>query len=142
MKNYLDLAQNYLDTDRTVPHEIYLRLNERERQLITKMVEIKNKLKTEMDQSLPDRNMRLLKQSDSSKRRFRIDPKMLFAAAALLTVVIYFPISESIETKILLKEETVRFVDQLFQEDDETYILVDSGITNDWFNSSIIPDFQ
>ncbi len=142
MKNYLDLAQNFIDTDRTVPHEIFLLLNERERQLITKMVNIKDQLKTEMDQSLQDKDMRLLKQLDSRKRRFRIDLRILYAAAALFAIVIYFPISESIETKILLKEETVRFVDQLFQEDNETYILADLGITSDWFNSSsIIPDF-
>ena len=141
MKNYLDLAQNFIDTDRVIPHEIFLHLNGRERQLITKIVEIKNRLKTEMNQSLPDRDLRILKQSESGKRRFRMDLRILYAAAALFAVAIYFPISESIETKILLKEETVRFVDQLFQEDNETYILADSGITSDWFNSSIILDF-
>lgn len=142
MKNYLDLAQNFIDTDRVIPHGIFLHLNERERQLITKMVEIKNRLKTEMNQSLPDRDLRILKQSESGKRRFRIDLRIFYAAAALFAVVIYFPISESIETRILLKEETVRFVDQLFQEDNETYTLADSGITSDWFNSSILQDFQ
>ena len=40
------------------------------------------------------------------------------------------------------KEETARFVDGLFQENEETYILADLGITSDWFNSGIITDFQ
>jgi hypothetical protein len=141
MKNYLDLAQNFIDTDKTVPHEIFLRLNGRERQLITKIMEIKKQLKSEIDQSLPDKDLSILKQIEPSKRRFRIDLRILYAAAALLAVLLYFPISESIETKILLKEETVRFVDQLFQEDNETYILADLGITSDWINDSMLPDF-
>lgn len=141
MKNYLDLAQDFIDTGRTVPDEILQRLNFRERQLLTKMLEIKNQLKTKLDHSLPDRTLHILKQSDSSKRRYRLDLRILYAAAALLAVVIYFPISESIETRILLKEETTGFVDGLFQEDEETYILADLGITSDWFNSGIISDF-
>ena len=141
MKNYLDLAQDFIDAGRTIPDEILQRLNFRERQLITKILEIKNQLQTEMDHSLPDRTLYIVKQSDPGKRRYRLDLRILYAVAALLAVIIYFPISESIETRILLKEETARFVDGLFQENEETCILADFGITSDWFNSSIIPDF-
>ena len=142
MKGYLDLAQNFIDTDRPVPDEILGRLNFRERQLITNMIEIKNQLKTEIDNSLPDKILHIKKQANSVKRRYRLNPGILYAAAALLTIVIYFPISESIETGILHKKETNRFVNQLFQEDEETYILAEFGITGDWFNNSIILDFQ
>ena len=141
MKNYLDLAQNFIDTDRNIPDEILQSLDFRERQLITKMLEIKNHLKKEMDHSLPDRTLHIVKQSDSGKRRYRLDPGILYAAAALLAVVIYFPISASIETRKLLKEETAGFVNRLFQDDEETFIFADLGITNDWFNNSIISDF-
>ena len=141
MKDYLDLAQDFIDTDRHVPDEILHHLSVKERQLITKIIKIKNQLKTEIDRSLPDKILHIVKHPNPGKRRYRWNPGILYAAAALLAVVIYFPISESIETKILLKEETSRFVDQLFQEDEETYILADLGITSDWFNSSIVLDF-
>ncbi len=144
MKDYLDLAQDFIDSDRSVPNEILQHLNFKEQQMITNIGKIKNRLKTEIDRSLPDKTLNIAKQSDSSKKRYKFDLKILYAAAALLAVVIYFPISQSIETKTLLKEETTGFVNQLFLEDgdEETYILADLGITVDWFDSSMISDFQ
>ena len=91
MKNYLDLAQDFIDAGRTIPDEILQRLNFRERQLITKILEIKNQLQTEMDHSLPDRTLYIVKQSDPGKRRYRLDLRILYAVAALLAVIIYFP---------------------------------------------------
>ncbi|RKX83291.1 MAG: hypothetical protein DRP58_09020 [Spirochaetes bacterium] len=142
MKNYLDLAQNFIDKDRAIPNEIILRLNEKDRQLIKKIEKMKSQLKTEIDQSMQYRDLEIIKQHESGKKKFRMDLRILYAAAALFIVVLYFPISKSIETKILLKEETVQFVDQLFQGSSETYILVDSGITGNWFSNSIISDYQ
>ncbi len=144
MIDYLDLAQNFIDSDRSVPNEILQHLNFKEQQIVTNIGKIKNRVKTEIDRSLPDKTLNIVKQSDSSKKRYKFDLKILYAAAALLAVVIYFPISQSIETKTLLKEETARFVNQLFLEDgdEETYILADLGITVDWFDSSIIQDFR
>ena len=142
MKDYLDLAQDFIDTNRNVPDEILERLTFKERQLTAKMLKIKNQLKTEIDHSLPDRTLHIVKQSDSGKRRYRLDLRILYAAAAFLAVLVYFPISEYIETRVLLKEEASRFVNQLFENDEETYILADLGITSDWFTSSIVPDFQ
>jgi len=143
MKDYLDLAQDFIDSDRSVPNEILRHLNFKEQQIVTNIGKIKNQLKTEIDRSLPDKTLNIVKQSDSSKKRYKFDLKILYAAAALLAVVIYFPISQSIETKTLLKEETARFVNQLFLEDGdkETYILADLGITEDWFQSDSISDF-
>ena len=89
MKDYLDLAQDFIDTGRTIPDEILQQLNFRERQLITKMLEIKNQLKTKIDHSLPDRTLHIVKQPDSSKKRYRLDLRMLYAAAALLAIAIY-----------------------------------------------------
>jgi len=142
MKNYLNLAQNFIDTDRAIPHEVFLRLNEREQQLIIKMEKIKSQLKTEIDQSMQYKDLEIIKQPESDNKKFILDLRILYAAAALFIIVLYFPISKSIETKILLKEETVQFVDQLFQGSSETYILVDSGITGNWFSNSVISDYQ
>ncbi len=142
MKNYLNLAQSFIDKDRAIPNEIILRLNEKDRQLIKKIEKMKSQLKTEIDQSMQYRDLEIIKQHESGKKKFRMDLRILYAAAALFIVVLYFPISKSIETKILLKEETVQFVDQLFQGSSETYILVDSGITGNWFSNSIISDYQ
>ena len=142
MKDYMEMAQNFIDSNRTVPDDILQRMNIRERQLISKMIKIKSMLTEEMDCLLADKSLHLQNNPSAPiKRRYIPNFKLLYAAAALLLVILYFPVSNSIKTKILLKEETANFVNQLFVEDEETYILADLGITSDWFNSGIISDF-
>ena len=140
MIDYLELAQNFIDSDRPIPDEVLLLMNTHERQLSARMVEIKNRLKEDIDKSLPERRLHILKHSETAKRKYRPNFKFLYAAAAMLIALSYFPINQSIETKILLKEETSRFVDQLFMEDEENYLFADLGITEDWFDNSILPE--
>ena len=139
--DYLELAQDLIDSNKKIPNEILFLMNSRERQIITEILKMKEQFKDEIENFLPKKNLYLKNIPNSFQRRFRPNLKFLYAAAAILIALIYFPVSRSIETRILIKEDTARFVDQLFQENEESYLLADIGITEDWFDSNIIPVF-
>ncbi|MCK5674402.1 MAG: hypothetical protein KAH95_13565 [Spirochaetales bacterium] len=139
--DYLELAQDLIDSNKKIPNEILFLMNSRERQIITEILKMKEQFKDEIENFLPKKNLYLKNIPNSFQRRFRPNLKFLYAAAAILIALIYFPVNRSIETRILIKEDTARFVDQLFQENEESYLLADIGITEDWFDSNIIPVF-
>lgn len=139
--DYLELAQNLIDSNRTIPNEILFLMDSRERQIITEILKIKEQLKVEIENTLPQKNLYLKKSPYSSQQKFRPNFKFLYAAAAILIALLYFPVNRSIETRILIKEDTEKFVDQLFQENEEFYLLADIGITEDWFDNNIITIF-
>ncbi len=139
--DYLELAQNFIDSNRNIPNEILFLMDSRERKITAEILNIKEQLKYEVDNSLPEKNLYLKRSPYSFQRRFRPNLKFLYAAAAILIALIYFPVNKSIETQILIEEDTARFVDQLFQENEESYLLTDIGITEDWFGSNIITVF-
>jgi hypothetical protein len=143
MIDYLDLAQDYLDSDQTVPDKILMHMSNRERQIFNKMMELKNQLGKDIDNSLPKNSLHLLDKHSSRQNKFRPNFKFLYAAAAMLIVVTYIPINRSIETKNLLLEDSSIFVDQLFQGeiDSHSYILADMGLDKDLFYEESILEF-
>ncbi len=137
MKNYLEFAQNLLDEGETVPDEILLKMDYREREIILNIIKIKETLNKEFDISTPVRDTIVINPTFIKKR---ISMKLLYSAAALFIIGIYFPISESIETRTLLKEETAEFVEALFEDNYGVYSPTGYDSTEEWFSSSILPD--
>jgi len=144
MKNYLELAQNFIDSNKEIPNEILLLMNSHERQLAAKMIEIKKQLNTDFNEVLPGEYQKIKMDKTTIPKQSKAQIKLIYAAAAAIILTFsFFPVNKAIRTRNLIKNDVSKFVNQLFQEniDSQSYILADLGITEDWFQSDLISDF-
>ena len=139
MKDYLEIAQSFLDSDRSVPDELLRSMNFSEQQKLLKMIEMKKSLKGEVDRLVPEKSLRLASFPNPTEKKWT-HFRYLYAAV-LFSVIMTLPVGRYIQSERLIREETTAFVDQLFLGDDLFAISLDQGQNDEWYGFNELIDY-
>lgn len=140
MNKKLDIAQNFLDSNKKIPDRLIHKLNPEESAALIRIKRFKKEVGPALNREIDDSQFNINIRKRIPEKQFHFPHlKFLIPAAAVICILIGIPVFKSIKYKNLLKEDTRNFIASI--TDHNAWIEVsieDSILSSSWFSTEPI----